>query len=304
MHLVLTLALVGIATCLVDRSQDDVDVVEAENQSCDTVFCSMGKECVMENGKPDCACIERCVGRPSPVCGSIGHNLITYKSECHLYKDDCERENVTITKVSDKPCDVMKQEDHEISDKIEKDKKKVKPVVCMENDRNKVRQAIIEWISAKLKFKPDSVSYKGIIMKYFFSLDLNNDKTIDTAEFTELIEKDPSITKVLDRGNRDSRELKGLCSNELIAIADKNSDYKLGFEEFYTCLDPTFKPKKEMCELGGDVYEDGQDVPAECGNSCKCSCGLWVCTAAPCDKGSEDGNRVEDRLNVNGTAGN
>ena len=76
-----------------------------ENQSCDTVFCALGKECVMKNKQPDCECIEKCHGPYSPVCGSDGVDLTTYKSECHLYKAGCEKENTTITLVAEMSCE-------------------------------------------------------------------------------------------------------------------------------------------------------------------------------------------------------
>lgn len=293
MQLVVTLAIIAIATCVSDAAKSDNTVISIENESCDTVFCSMGKECVMEKKKPICACIEKCQGRGTPVCGSIGSQLYTYKSECHLYKEACERENVTITLVADKSCDSVKMEEQKASKTIERDEKKAKPVVCREKDRDGVRKAIIKWISGKLNSKVDSVSYKGILLKYFFSLDLDNDKKIDTMEFMKLLEEDDSITEILG-ASRKNRIAKGLCSTELIATTDKDSDYKLGFEEFHQCLDPEFEPPNEKCELVGVQYDDGEDVPAECGNICKCACGHWVCTQKECPQGSKEGNRAED----------
>lgn len=270
------------------------DFESLENQSCDTVFCALGKECVMKNKEPVCECIEKCVGPHSPVCGSEGGNLTTYESECHLYKAGCENENVTITMVAEMSCEQVTKGDLQRSLEIEKDDKKVKPVVCREKDRDSIRLAIIEWISKKTKVDVEGMSYKGLLLKYFLSLDADDDKALDTMEFMKLLDEDASITEVL-KINHKNPILNGLCSTELIAITDTNSDYKLEFEEFHRCLDPKFQPPSEKCELQGVQFQDGEDIPTECDNSCKCACGHWVCTHSPCTKGKE-GNTVEGRL--------
>ena len=76
-----------------------------ENQSCDTVFCALGKECVMKDKEPVCECIEKCQGPLKTVCGSDGTKLTTYDSECHLYKAGCESKNITITMVAEMSCE-------------------------------------------------------------------------------------------------------------------------------------------------------------------------------------------------------
>jgi len=285
--------LILVLTAVAVYSYDDFE--SRENQSCDQVFCALGKECVMKNKEPVCECIERCQGPLKPVCGSDGANLTSYDSECHLYKAGCEKENGTITMVAEMSCDKVTQGDHKISEELEKDDKKTKPVVCREKHRNSIRLAIIEWISKKTKVDVEGMSYKGLLMKYFLSLDADNDQALDTMEFMKLLDEDASITMALEH-NHKNPILNGLCSTELIAITDKNSDYKLEFEEFRNCLDPEFEPPKEKCELHRVQFEDGEDIPTECDNICKCACGHWVCTHNPCKKGSKNGNRAEDIL--------
>jgi len=288
MNRILLLALVAVAVCV--QGNDDSSLLEKQN--CDTVFCALGKECVMHGGEPECECIERCNNPDSPVCGSDGDNLTTYRSECHLYKTACEAENTTITLVATVSCELVENEDLEISKNIEKDEQKQKPVVCMEKDRDGVRLAIIKWISSKLEVDIIDVSYKGLLMKYFHSLDNDTDGALDTMEFMKLLDEDVSITEILKQDVYENPILRGLCSTELIAITDINSDYKLEFEEFHKCLDPAFDPPKSKCELGGTKYKDGEDIQAECDNTCKCACGHWVCTHLPCDYS----NRAQDRL--------
>merc|ERR1712142_347498 len=286
------LALVCAAWCAL-REEDEA-AVKAMGDSCDTVFCSMGKECVMENKVPVCACIDKCApGEDKPVCGSVGTEMRTYRSECHLYKHACESDDVKITLVAHTPCEKKMDEERKVSVNIEADAAKEKPVVCMEKHRDGLRSAIISFVSGKMGIKTDSVSYKGTLLKYFFSLDKDDDKLVDTKEFMHILDEDTSITEIL---HHDNPVLRGLCSTELIAITDKNSDYKLGFDEFYKCLDPEFSPPKEKCELGGVTYEDGEDVPLACDNSCKCACGHWVCTQRKCSHEEQLSNRAQDKI--------
>jgi len=289
--------LISALLVVLAHSRDDFEIIET--QTCDTVFCAYGKECVMKNKVPICACIEKCIGPTKPVCGSDGRNLTTYRSECHLYKASCEKHNTTITMVADVSCETVTQGDLEMSIEIEKDKTKAKPVVCREKDRDGIRLAIIEWISKKTKLDVEEMSYKGMLLRYFLSLDTDNDNALDTMEFMKLLDEDTSITQVLAH-NHNNPILNGLCSTELIAITDKNSDYKLEFEEFHKCLDPEFEPPREKCELQGVQYPDGEDIPTQCDNTCKCACGHWVCTHNPCKTESDTGNSAEKVLkNVN-----
>jgi len=294
MKFVCVLVLVSVASCAL-REEDDASV-KAMGDTCDTVFCSLGKECVMENKKPVCACIEKCSAVDNkPVCGSVGTEMRTYRSECHLYKHACESGDVKITLVANEPCDKKIDEEKKASVEIEKNEEKEKPVVCMEKHRDGLRSAIIKFVSGKMGIKTDAVSYKGTLLKYFFSLDNDNDQLVDTKEFMQILDEDASITEIL---NHDNPVLRGLCSTELIAITDKNSDYKLGFDEFYKCLDPEFSPPKEKCELGGMIYEDGEDVPLTCDNSCKCACGHWVCTQRRCPHQHQHSNSAQDNINI------
>lgn len=294
MKLVWVLALVCGAWGAI-REEDDA-AVKRMGDTCDTVFCSLGKECVMENKKPTCACIEKCGADDNkPVCGSVGAEIRTYQSLCHLYKHACESNNTKITLVAKEPCKQKLDEEKKSSVEIEKNKLKEKPVVCMEKHRDGLRSAIIKFVSGKMGIKTDSVSYKGTLLKYFFSLDTDSDQLVDTKEFMQILDEDASITEIL---NHDNPVLRGLCSTELIAITDINSDYKLGWDEFYKCLDPKFEPPREKCELGGLVYEDGEDVPLACNNSCKCACGHWVCTQRACPDQNQNSNRAQDILNA------
>jgi len=288
-------ALICVAQCAL-RSEEEA-AVKAMGDPCDTVFCSLGQECVIKDKLPVCACIERCERAGEsvvPVCGSVNGTIRTYPSECHLYKESCETGDSKITLVAHEACEKKIEEEKKVSKDLKKNAQKEKPVICMEKDRDGLRDAIIKFVTGKMGISSDAASYKGTLMKYFFHLDIDADKKIDTKEFMAILEEDVSITDIL---NHDNPVLRGLCSSALIAITDYNSDYKLEFEEFFKCLDPKFSPPKEKCELGGMVYEDGEDVPLECDNSCACACGNWVCTQKKCDHKHAESNSAEDFMN-------
>lgn len=275
-----------------DKSPD-MSVVK---DTCDTMFCSMGNECVMEGGKPVCACIEKCTGDiGEPVCGIAGAQLITYKSKCHLYKDACERKAVKIALIAEEPCELKKTEEVRESVEIEKNVEKQKPIVCMEKDRDELRHAIIKFVGVKLGMKMDSISYKATLLQYFNSLDLNGDSLVDTAEFMKIIGAEEEPKELEEFLNHRNPILRGLCYTEIVAITDHNSDYKLAFEEFHECLNPEFEAPSVKCELGGSFYEEGQDVasPHDTCNTCKCACGHWICTWKKCNNTS---NKVEDQF--------
>lgn len=259
------------------------DTKAKEKATCDTIFCAGGQECVEKKTGAVCECIEKCNTEWEPVCGSNGTHMKTYDNECFLYREAClleNREDRTITFVADTTCDEVREKEKYTSKKIQMDSSKPKPVVCMEKDRNNLRNSIIKWIKERLEFEVE-MSYKGLLKKYFTVLDSDNDNKLDTMEFMKLIEEDMTITEILSEDDHSNPILRGLCLSELIAITDINSNYKLEFDEFHKCLNPEFHPPKEHCELNGKVYHEGDEVPLAC-NTCQCACGHWVCTQLNC----------------------
>ena len=66
----------------------------------------------------------------------------------------------------------------------------------MEKDRDGLRLGIIKWISMKSDFDVKTMSYKGLLLKYFLSLDTDNNQALDTVEFMKLIDGDDSMSEV------------------------------------------------------------------------------------------------------------
>lgn len=264
MRALVSVLLVVCSVYATDKTSDTS--VKSTSETCDTVFCVPGKECVMEDKKPVCACVERCAGDiGGPVCGSVDDTQVTYASKCNLYKDACENEGKKkIALIAAEACEMKDIEARKESVKIKEDAEKEKPVVCMAKDRDDLRKVIIELVGGKMaKTTTDDDTHKTTLLKYFNSLDLNGDSLLDTAEFAKITDDEKPI-------------LRGLCYTELIAITDHNSDYKLAFDEFHDCLNPEYRVPSMKCELGGSVFDDGEDVSSGC-NTCTCACGHWVC---------------------------
>lgn len=52
-----------------------------------------------------------------------------------------------------------------------------------------------------------------------------------------------NITTYADQEN--NKLLRGLCVDALIELSDENADWKLSFQEFLKCLNPSFNPPEK-----------------------------------------------------------
>merc|ERR1712048_376869 len=251
----------------------------SEQLSCVQTFCGKGMECVEGFREPVCECIERCPKFESKVCGSDG---VTYSNECELYKNACVTKK-EIELVSHKTCEEESEIIAKNLNKFNEEHKNPSPVVCLEKDRDFIRNELIAFLSKEVDGH-DAVqrSYKSLLADYFKILDVNKDGSLDSMEFMALLDKNATISEALSTDKEASNPLlKGLCTDAIISITDKNSDYKLALEEFRMCLDPSSKPPKSQCEVENVKFTDGQVINREC-NTCTCACGNWVCTAIDC----------------------
>jgi hypothetical protein len=208
---------------------------EKEALSCAEIFCGVGRECVDTLGDPYCDCVEKCRDPKSEVCGSDGK---TYESECELHRTACLN-NHQIEIVANMTCEQETDAVAEILDKMNEKKEMPTPLVCLEQDRDRIRAALIDWlVLEETSMKVEGISYKGLLKQYFDSLDSNNDGGVDTMEFMKLLEKNETVSDVLSTDQHSNPILRGLCIDSLIQVTDVNSDYRLTFTEFHRCLDP------------------------------------------------------------------
>ncbi|XP_073433079.1 follistatin-related protein 1 [Dendrobates tinctorius] len=246
---------------------------EAKSKSkvCANVFCGAGRECaVTEKGEPTCLCIEKCKSHKRPVCGSNGK---TYLNHCELHRDAC----LTGSKI-------QVDYDGHCKEKTS-DAPAASPVVCYQSDRDELRRRVIQWLQAEII--PDGWFSKGnnyseILGKYFKSYD-DGDSRLDASEFLNFLEQNQTAINITTYVDQETNKiLKGLCVEALIELSDENADWKLSFNEFLKCLNPTFNPPDKKCALEDETYEDGAETQVQC-NRCVCACGNWVCTAMSCE---------------------
>ncbi|XP_006755471.1 PREDICTED: follistatin-related protein 1 [Myotis davidii] len=249
----------------------EVEELRSKSKICANVFCGAGRECaVTEKGEPTCLCIEQCKPHKRPVCGSNGK---TYLNHCELHRDAC----LTGSKIQvdyDGHC---------------KEKKSVgpsaSPVVCYQSNRDELRRRIIQWLEAEII--PDGWFSKGsnyseILDKYFKNFD-NGDSRLDSSEFLKFVEQNETAINITTYADQENNKLlRGLCVDALIELSDENADWKLSFQEFLKCLNPSFNPPEKKCALEDEMYADGAETEVDC-NRCVCACGNWVCTAMTCD---------------------
>uniref|UniRef100_A0ACB8ESS0 Follistatin- protein 1 n=1 Tax=Sphaerodactylus townsendi TaxID=933632 RepID=A0ACB8ESS0_9SAUR len=137
-----------------------------------------------------------------------------------------------------------------------------------------------------------------------YSFDTKNvddgDSRLDPSEFLKFVEQNETavnLTTYMDPET--NRLLRGLCVDALIELSDENADWKLSFNEFLKCLNPSFNPPEKKCALEDETYEDGSEAQVEC-NRCVCACGKWVCTAMTCEGKTQQvpsqGQHPEEKL--------
>uniref|UniRef100_A0A2I3SGD2 Follistatin-related protein 1 n=1 Tax=Pan troglodytes TaxID=9598 RepID=A0A2I3SGD2_PANTR len=258
-----------------------LEELRSKSKICANVFCGAGRECaVTEKGEPTCLCIEQCKPHKRPVCGSNGK---TYLNHCELHRDAC----LTGSKIQvdyDGHC---------------KEKKSVSPsaspVVCYQSNRDELRRRIIQWLEAEII--PDGWFSKGsnyseILDNYFKNFD-NGDSRLDSSEFLKFVEQNETAINITTYPDQENNKLlRGLCVDALIELSDENADWKLSFQEFLKCLNPSFNPPEKKCALEDETYADGAETEVDC-NRCVCACGNWVCTAMTCDGKNQKGAQTQ-----------
>ncbi|KAM8977764.1 follistatin-related protein 1 [Pelodytes ibericus] len=244
---------------------------KSKSKICANVFCGAGRECaVTEKGDPTCLCIEKCKSHKRPVCGSNGK---TYLNHCELHRDAC----LTGSKI-------QVDYDGHCKEKTS-DTPAASPVVCYQTDRDELRRRVIQWLEAEII--PDGWFSKGnnyseILDRYFKSSD-DGDSRLDSSEFLKFLEQNQTAVNITTYMDPETNKiLKGLCVEALIELSDENADWKLSFNEFLKCLNPSFNPPEKKCALEDETYEDGAETQVQC-NRCVCACGNWVCTAMACE---------------------
>lgn len=118
---------------------------------------------------------------------------------------------------------------------------------------------------------------------------------LDSSEFLKFVEQNETAINITTYADQENNKLlRSLCVDALIELSDENADWKLSFQEFLKCLNPSFNPPEKKCALEDETYADGAETEVDC-NRCVCSCGHWVCTAMTCDGKNQKGSRPTQR---------
>ncbi|XP_015265367.1 PREDICTED: follistatin-related protein 1 [Gekko japonicus] len=214
----------------------------SKSKICANVFCGAGRECAVTE-KGEPTCL--CIEKCKPHKRPVcGSNSKTYLNHCELHRDAC----LTGSKIQvdyDGHCKEKK------SDNSAASPEGVNPL-----------------------FASCFTSFQNVD---------DGDSGLDSSELLKFVEQNETAVNLTSYVDQETnRLLRGLCVDALIELSDENADWKLSFNEFLKCLNPSFNPPEKKCALEDETYEDGAETQVEC-NRCVCACGKWVCTAMTCE---------------------
>lgn len=291
-QLILLLSYISSNVCFVAPPQT------SKRGSCVGVTCRPGRECLESRpGLAECACIEHCPDHWKPVCGSDG---ISYDSHCQLHRAACKKEKPISPLHSgfcreDREALIARQEFIQELSLWDQDKEETitgikipLPDACFQNDRDRLREFIINWfqISAKKQDWYSSGMSAGEELWAHFTA-MNNqkgtnmsDSSLDSGEWLQYLNRNRT------QGVK-ANKMRQLCLDALVEEGDTDYDWRLSFSEFRRILSSTYQPSRSLCHLNGKRFEDGAETAVEC-NGCVCACGKWICTSEMCPEGYQN----------------
>lgn len=257
---------------------------------CGPISCRPGRECRAGDpgGEPHCDCIQRCPDNWKPVCGSDG---TSYDNHCELHRAAC----ITGSPISPlhsgfcrKDREIMVNEDffeemNLTTESSETNHTILLPTACFENDRNRLREFMISWfqlISKSQVWYSHGMTYPEELWGHFFNMDSNGDNYLDSEEMLDYLNKNKTEGKHKER----NKELRQMCLDALVEEGDRNFDWRLSYSEYKALLSHSYIPSSKVCNLDGQMFEDGKETSVEC-NGCVCACGKWICTSNKCQDG-------------------
>jgi len=261
------------------------------SDSCRGVRCRPGRECVqLQNHQTECLCQTKCPDHWKPVCGSDG---VSYDNHCELHRRACV-DGRSISPLHSGFCKgerealIAREEFIEEISQLGDYKKTPLPMVCLENDRNRLREFLISWLNLSSSRQPwyrHGISYSEILSGHFTAMDKNGDGHLDSQEMYKYISRNNSQSSPKSKADR----IRELCLDALVEEGDVNMDWRLGYSEYKEILQHDYQPSIQVCKMNGRVHSDGAETSVQC-NGCICGCGKWVCTANKCTQGFSEVN--------------
>jgi len=266
-----------------------------EDGACSSVACRPGRECVVLTGhQTECVCITKCPDHWKPVCGSDG---VSYDNHCSLHRSACIAGS-PISPIHPGFCskdreELLKREEFiEDISKWGTPRKTPLPTACLENDRNRLREFLVDWFhlsAGKQAWYSAGMSWSEILSGHFTSIDKDQDSFLDVQELLSYISKNNT-----DAPKTKADKVRELCLDALVEEGDVNMDWRLSYSEYKEIMQEDYEPSQQVCKLSGRMYNDGAETSVEC-NGCVCACGKWVCTSNKCAEGYSDiFNRIDN----------
>ncbi|XP_059095467.1 follistatin-related protein 1-like [Tigriopus californicus] len=267
---------------------------------CHPVKCRPGRECrVLSSGSPACVCRSKCPPthhkgshRRRHVCGSDG---MMYESHCQLHREACLRGIHIHAKKHDHSC--SKDPLIQLKSLIQKAADEVKaydeshivvPIACHQNERNRMREFLISWMSLTAEKQPwynEDMGYHQIVYHHLNTSDKDRNGFVDSIEWLKYIERNKTYQS--DNVKKQIQQQKLLCLDALVEEGDRDQDWRLSKQEFIQLMSHDYEPSNKYCRMDRKRYEDGTKTKVDC-NGCVCSCGKWICTSQLCSSSKSD----------------
>lgn len=270
---------------------------------CRPVKCRPGRECrVLSSGSPACVCRSKCPSLPTNhhkggsrrrhVCGSDG---MMYESHCQLHREACLRGIHIHAKKHDHSC--SKDPLIQLKSLIQKAADEVKaydeshivvPIACHQNERNRMREFLISWMSLTAEKQPwynEDMGYNQIVYHHLNTSDKDRNGFVDSIEWLKYIERNKTYQS--DNAKKQIQQQKLLCLDALVEEGDRDQDWRLSKQEFIQLMSHDYEPSNKYCRMDRKRFEDGTKTKVDC-NGCVCSCGKWICTSQLCSSSKSE----------------
>eukprot|EP00095_Tigriopus_kingsejongensis_P010211 maker-scaffold78_size404448-snap-gene-1.12 protein:Tk10211 transcript:maker-scaffold78_size404448-snap-gene-1.12-mRNA-1 annotation:"follistatin-related protein 1" len=158
----------------------------------------------------------------------------------------------------------------------------VVPIACHQNERNRMREFLISWMTLTAQKQPwytEDMGYHQIVFHHTNASDRDGNGFVDSLEWLKYIERNKTYkTHTL---KRQIQQQKLLCLDALVEEGDRNQDWRLSPSEMVQVMSHHYEPSNKYCRMDHKQFEDGTKTKVDC-NGCVCSCGKWICTSRLC----------------------